>query len=285
MSRVEKSGVRDPWCKSTQWTTRICRAPGVFSLQLIATLAMPLVAQAELPPAAPFEARTYQAADGEKLPYLLLRPKDFDPASGKKCPLLVFLHGAGERGDNNRAQIVHGRPFFLNAAEKYGALVVAPQCPNNAQWVDVPWSAPRHTAPKAPSKPMKRLLELLDQLRKEYPIDADRNYVMGLSMGGFGTWDMIQRDPDRYAAAVPICGGGDTDLAARLAKLPVWVYHGAKDGVVMTSRSRDMVEAIRKAGGTPKYSELPSIGHNAWSIAFNDPELPGWLFAQKRGQK
>jgi len=108
---------------------------------------------------------------------------------------------------------------------------------------------------------------------------------MGLSMGGYGTWDMIQRNPQMFAAAVPICGGGDVTKAERIARLPVWAFHGNKDNVVPTSRSRDMIEAMRKAGGSPHYTESPGVGHGVWTVAFGDPELAKWLFAQRRGKE
>jgi len=231
-----------------------------------------------------FEPRTYKDAAGKSLPYLLLRPAGYEPAGGKKHPLLVFLHGAGERGDDNRAQITHGKPFFLAAAKEHGCFVVAPQCPRNARWAEVDWSAKSHLMPEKPSEPMRLLMELLPTLAKEFTIDADRLYVMGLSMGGYGTWDAIQRYPGMFAAAVPICGGGDATGAATIAKTPVWAYHGDKDGAVPVSRSREMVEALRKAGAAPRYTELPNIGHNAWTFAFKDPQLPEWLFQQKRGR-
>ena len=139
--------------------------------------------------------------------------------------------------------------------------------------------------PEKPSVPMGLLLELLPKFRDEFAIDTDRIYVMGLSMGGYGTWDMIQRYPEMFAAAVPICGGGDATKAERIARMPVWAFHGNRDTVVPTSRSRDMIEAMRKAGGSPRYTESPGVGHGVWGVAFGDPELAKWLFAQRRGKK
>ena len=230
-----------------------------------------------------FEARTYQPPGGKKLPYLLLRPTGYRAEGGKKHPLLIFLHGAGERGSDNRAQITHGKDFLLAAAKRQGCFVIAPQCPPNARWVEVDWSARSHLMPEQPSVPMGLLLELLPKLCDEFAIDTDRIYVMGLSMGGYGTWDLIQRHPEMFAAAVPICGGGDVTKAERIARLPVWAYHGSQDTVVPTSRSRDMIEALRKAGGTPRYTEAPGVGHGVWGLAFSDPELAKWLFVQRRG--
>lgn len=232
-----------------------------------------------------FEARTYQQVGGKTLPYLLLRPADYQPDSSKKYPLLIFLHGAGERGNDNRAQITHGKDFLLAAAKQHGCFVIAPQCPRNARWVEVDWSARSHLMSEKPSVPMGLLLDLLPKIRDEFAIDADRIYVMGLSMGGYGAWDMIQRHPDLLAVAVPICGGGDATKVERIARLPVWAFHGNQDPIVPTSRSHDMIEAMRKAGGSPRYTESPGVGHDVWGVAFGDPELAKWLFAQSRGKK
>ena len=179
-----------------------------------------------------FEKRVFVAADGGRLPYRLLRPLDYRPA--QKYPLVLFLHGAGERGNDNAAQLVHGMNEFAGdrIREQYPAFVVAPQCPADGQWVNVPWSADTHTLTKDPAAPLRHSLELLAALEKEFSIDARRVYVTGLSMGGFGTWDAVQRYPERFAAAVPVCGGGDATRAKPIVNVPVWAFHGADDGVV-----------------------------------------------------
>jgi len=228
-----------------------------------------------------FEAREYKDANGAVLPYRLLKPNGYG-TSKKPHSLLVFLHGAGERGTNNTAQLRHGKKFMQTAAKEYGSFVLAPQCPNGKRWSEVYWFATDHAISDTPAEPMRQVLELIARLQKEFRIDPDRLYVMGLSMGGFGTWDVVQRHPKVFAAAVPICGGGDESKAGRIAKLPTWVFHGAKDGAVKVERSRDMVKAIRAAGGNPKYTEFADAGHNAWTPAFSQPELLKWLFAQKR---
>ncbi|QEG38680.1 carboxylesterase family protein [Roseimaritima ulvae] len=229
-----------------------------------------------------FEARQYSDADGNSLSYRILKPKQYDPA--KKYPLVMFWHGAGERGDDNQRQLVHGMADFASAEvmEKYPAFVVAPQCPKNQKWANNDWSADQHTMSEQPSTPMRLSLELIDSLQKEFSIDADRIYVTGLSMGGFGTWDALQRRPKQFAAAIPICGGGDTALAEKIASVPVWVFHGGNDTVVKTSRSRDMVQALKEAGGKPKYTEYPGVGHNSWSATYANPEVYKWLFSQRR---
>jgi len=189
----------------------------------------------------------------------------------------------GERGDDNEAQLVHGKPMMEHAAWQYGAFVLAPQCPADDFWVRWRRGEKSHTLSEEPAEPARLVLDLIEQLKKDHPIDPDRVYIMGLSMGGFGTWDLISRHPERFAAAVPICGGGDESRAERFARLPVWAFHGKADPVVPVARSRDMVAAMRKAGGTPRYTEYPGVGHDSWSSAFDDPELLGWLFGQRRG--
>jgi predicted peptidase len=233
-----------------------------------------------------FQARELTAPDGSSLLYRLLVPPLYDPHGGEtKHPLLIFLHGAGERGDDNQAQLKHGSDFMKSLARDYGCFVLAPQCPRNKRWVEVDWTSSDHRLPDQPSETMGRLLKLLQELQRELRIDPDRLYVMGLSMGGYGTWAMIQRDPDKFAAAVPICGGADTERAPQIKHVPIWCFHGAEDRAVPTKRSRDIIQAIRQAGGNPKYTEYPGVGHDSWNPAFREPELPKWLFAQKRNAR
>jgi predicted peptidase len=170
--------------------------------------------------------------------------------------------------------------------DKYPAFVVAPQCPDGKQWVDVSWSADSHTMPKEPAEPLRQSLDLIAALQKEFAIDKSRIYVTGLSMGGFGAWDAIQRRPEFFAAAVPVCGGGDAALAEKnsekIKDVPVWAFHGAEDGAVKPKRSRDMIAALKKAGGSPKYTEYEKVGHNSWEKAYVDAKMYEWLFAQKK---
>lgn len=219
------------------------------------------------------EARTHKG-----LPYRLYSPAAVE--AGAKLPLVVFLHGAGERGDDNRAQVKHGVPAFLKLKTPH--FLIAPQCPKTKRWVEVDWSAASHKTPAEPSEPMTALLDLLPALLKELPVDPARVYATGLSMGGYGTWDLLVRRPQLFAAGAPVCGGGDETAAASIAKVPQWIHHGDQDNVVKTARSRNMVEALKKAGGMPRYSEYPGVGHNAWDKAYADPEFFAWLFAQKK---
>ncbi len=249
------------------------------------------VAEAPKPPevapeiAARFEARVYSDASGEKLGYRLMKPKNYDAA--KKYPLVLFLHGAGERGDNNVAQLKHGMKIFSSdeMQAKNPCFLVVPQVPTNQKWSDVNWSEMKNALPEKPSRNMRLAMEVLDAMQKEFSIDAGRIYITGISMGGYGTWDAISRWPDRFAAAIPICGGGDENQAAKMTKLPIWCFHGDKDGAVPVARSRNMIAAIKAAGGEPKYTEYPGVGHNSWDNAYADAALYDWLFAQKRPAK
>jgi len=229
---------------------------------------------------AAFESHVFPAADGTALPYRLLVPGDGGDPSRKR-PLLVFLHGRGERGTDNQAQLLHGKAFMLAAATQHGCFVLAPQCPADAIWPGHDWRKQKTLSPE-PSAPMRRVVALIDWIEKHRPIDRDRVYVMGLSMGGFGTWDVVLRYPDRFAAAVPICGGGVPTLARRIVKLPLWVFHGAADPVVPVEHSREMVAALRAAGGQPRYTEYAGVGHDSWNRALAEPELLAWLLRQRR---
>ncbi len=228
-----------------------------------------------------FEAAVLK--DGKHaLPYRLLKPAPYDPH--KKYPLVLFLHGAGERGTDNQAQLKHFVRMFATPQNraKYPAFVLAPQCPPDEKWSDNEWFTDRVPLPERPAPSMAMTLKLVAELERKVAIDPSRRYVTGLSMGGYGTWDAVLRHPDMFAAALPICGGGDERLAARIAKLPVWVFHGAADTAVKPALSRRMVEALRKAGGKPKYTEYRGVGHDAWTPASKEPDLLAWLFAQKR---
>ena len=231
-----------------------------------------------------FEARTFSATDGAKLPYRLLKPAVIEP--GKKYPLVVFLHGAGERGDDNKAQLKNGVGAFSKAdsREKYPCFVFAPQCPKEKKWVDMEWGGATGTAPEDPGPMEPLVLGAMDSLAEEFAIDRDRIYVTGLSMGGFGTWDLITRHPEKFAAAVPVCGGGDKEKADAAKPVPVWAFHGLADNVVMPVRTQDMVAGLRAAGGTAALTEYPGVAHDSWTMAYSEPNLLQWIFAQRRGQ-
>jgi len=231
-----------------------------------------------------FEAFVYQEESGKTLPYRQLSPPILQ--AGERYPLILFLHGAGERGNDNRSQLVHvARELETpEMQQRYPAFVIAPQCPTGQQWVDTPWTLDSHTMPEQPSEPMALLLGLISQTQKTLPIDSNRIYVVGLSMGGFGTWDLLQRRPEQFAAAIPMCGGGDSDCAELIKDVPVWVAHGDADTVVKVKRSRDQVAALRAAGGQPIYTEYPGVGHNSWTPTAQNRMIWDWLFAQRKAR-
>ena len=247
-------------------------------------LALSALALAPLARADDYEARTFTAADGGTLGYRLLAPKNIEP--GKKYPLVLFLHGAGERGTDNALQLKHGPPLFAKPEmrEKFPCYVLAPQCPPEKTWSEVKgWTGP-HAFSAEPTEPMKRVLGALDALLKELPVDEDRLYLTGLSMGGYGTWDLLARAPGRWAAAAPICGGGDAGKIVAAKDVPIWAFHGALDPTVPPARTREMIVALRAAGGSPMFSEYPYLKHDSWAVAYGEPELLPWMFAQRRGQ-
>lgn len=266
---------------------RLNTQPSIILIVIVSVLSMHNYVVSEDNVLDRFEKKVFESSTDYQLPYRQLAPAVTQES--KKYPLVIFLHGAGERGDNNQAQLVHGMKDFASdkIMEAYPAFVIAPQCPKGEQWVDVSWGDDKHTVPEKPSKSMAATIELIKTLQSDFPIDPDRIYVTGLSMGGFGTWDLISRHPKQFAAAVPICGGGDAseEVANRIKHIPIWAVHGDKDTAVKTQRSRDMIAALKKAGGKPKYTEQKNVGHNSWTSTYKDPELYRWMFAQKKAKK
>jgi predicted peptidase len=233
-----------------------------------------------------FEKRTFTGASGKALPYRLLRPDGYDPKGTDAYPLVVFLHGAGERGDDNEQQLKHGVREFAKpeTRQEHPSFVVAPQCPGDKSWAKVDRVGGRLALvpAKEPTEPTGLVLELTDALAKEFRLDPKRTYITGLSMGGFGTWDLLARQPDRFAAAVPVCGGGVEDAAPSFAKVPIWAFHGALDPVVAPELSRRMVDALHKAGARPGYTEYPDVKHDSWTMTYRNPDVLNWMFAQKK---
>jgi len=232
-----------------------------------------------------YQAKVWQSPQGGTLLYRFRAPEKIERT--KKYPLLFFLHGSGGRGNDNKGQIQDGGVIGAFAKQgvfsKHGSYVLAAQVSEGERWVDVDWTTLEHKMPQI-SNHMRMAFEALDAFvtDKKNQIDLDRIYVMGLSMGGYGTWDAIQRRPEFFAAAVPICGGGDTNMGKVLAKMPIWSWHGDKDKTIQVSRSREMDAAIKQAGGSPKYTEVKGRGHNVWTDVWNSKELWDWLYSQSR---
>ena len=226
--------------------------------------------------------RAYTNAAGKVFRYRWAEPSKVEP--GKAYPVVVLFHGAGERGTNNLSQLLWGGPELLKYMRKKGieAYFVAGQVPAGQQWVDTPWAQAAHRMPAKPSETMGLALEFLDKLVAERPVDRSRIYATGVSMGGYGTWDAIQRRPDFFAAALPCCGGGDTHLAWKIRTVPIWAWHGSADGAVPVSRSREMVAALWAVDGDIRYTEIPGCGHGVWGPAYASQEALDWLFSRRR---
>ncbi len=221
-----------------------------------------------------FEKAEFTASSGDAIRYALLSPDTVK--KGETYPLVITLHGIGGRGVTNWVPRCYANDVLATPAMRkdYPCFVVAPTTDKGETW----WSSGGLRGKER----LPDVFDLITNLVQEMPIDASRIYVTGQSMGGFGTFGAVGQRPDLFAAAAPVCGGYDAELAKKFADLPIWVFHGAKDKIVPTERSRDMVKVLKKAGGDPKYTEFPGVGHNAWTPAYDDPELWKWLFAQKK---
>ena len=224
---------------------------------------------------------------GDTLHYRMLVPPDFDPS--KKYPLLVFLHGAGERGNDNEAQLIHGSALFADSIREYPAVVVFPQCSADDFWpvVEVEQTETGRVfsfPERAEMNPGLRLVNhLVDSLIALPEIDKSRVYIAGLSMGAMGTYELVAKKPDTFAAAVAICGGGNENSAAKYARTtPFWILHGEEDEVVSVKHSRKMHRAISDEGGNPKLTIYPGINHNSWDPAFAEPQLLQWIFSHNK---
>jgi pimeloyl-ACP methyl ester carboxylesterase len=222
-----------------------------------------------------FLNRVYRDDAGEHK-YVLFVPHDY--TADREWPVLLFLHGAGERGTDGQLQTKVGLGPAIQSREKtFPFIVVLPQAEDRQGPIRRVWY------PESPDG--KRALAMFAEVEKAYRIDKDREYLTGLSMGGYGTWAHAAAAPDRWAAIAPICGGGDPDWAEKIAQLPIWCFHGADDRVVLADESRQMIEALKKASGNPQYTEYPGIGHNSWDRAYGTDELYTWLLKHRRGKK
>lgn len=261
-----------------------------FVLALAAPLVPPLVPPLQGPlapppmknPDAAFAAAEV-AVEGRTYGYRLLTPETMQP--GERYPLILFLHGSGERGDDNVLQLTHF-PRRMVAPERRAAFpcfVLAPQCPEGERWTLDEWSSlESRPLDPAPTRAMQGAIAALLEVARTHPVDVDRIYLTGLSMGGYGAFELALRHSDWFAAVAPVCGGGDEREVARLAGLPLSIWHGDADGAVPVARSRAMDQALRALGEAPEYHELPGVGHDAWNHAYADGGCLPWLFAQRR---
>jgi predicted peptidase len=222
-----------------------------------------------------------------RMPYRLLPPRDL--SSDARYPLVVLFHGSGERGDDNEKQLLNGVERFArpDSRSQYPCFVLVPQCPTHLDSQPIMWTGTREEmhllklAPE-PAAPLQTALELLLMIQGKYPVNPDRVYATGISMGGFAAWEALIRHPKHFAAAIPVCGGGDATYADSIKHVPVWAFHGAEDSVVPVNCSRLMIENLEKAGGHPRYTEYPGVGHNSWDRAYAEPELLSWLFSKTK---
>lgn len=228
-----------------------------------------------------FEARVHVSEDGDSLQYRILLPEEFE--EDRTYPMVLFLHGMGERGNDNTAQLTWGVGAFAKKEfrQDHPAIVIAPQAPDDDYWANLNWREEGTDLMEEPTKPLQLAYELVQKISGEMPVDMNRIYITGLSMGGFGTWDLITRYPETFAAAMPVCGGGDPTKAHLLKDLPIWNFHGAQDDVVPVELSRKMIDALQMAGGTPGYTEYPHVDHFSWIPAYRDRFALDWLFDQK----
>jgi predicted peptidase len=247
--------------------TRLLAAVG-----LLVCAAGLLPACADDKPKTGFVDKTFKNADGTTSPYVVFVPHNYDGT--KELPIILFLHGAGETKGGKKMPVEVGLGPAIKKREKdFPFLVVIPQSEKRT------W--------RADSDDGKRSLAILDAVQKEYKTDAKRQYLTGMSMGGFGTWSIATAYPDRWAAIAPICGGaGNAEqaekVAAKIKSLPCWCFHGAADTIVDVELSRRVIEALKKAGGEPKYTEYPGVGHNSWDNAYGTDELYTWLLKQSK---
>lgn len=243
-----------------------------------------------LPAAAQFTAdeqmkpAVYTNETGETFPYRLCAPQF--PDAGRKYPMILFLHGSGECGTDNVRQIKVGLPSLLRTLLKRPepVVVLAPQCQPDNGWVKRLAISEDYAAPREPSPSLALALELCRHVALERQVDPDRIYITGLSLGGFGAWDAIQREPALFAAALPICGGGDVRRLQEIKRLPIWVFHGRNDKSVPVQCGRRMVESLRQIGGRVRYTEYEGAEHNVWDRTYGDKAVVDWLLAQRRGE-
>lgn len=228
--------------------------------------------------------------NSDTLPYRILLPENYDPA--KKYPLVLFLHGRGESGTDNEKQLTHGAKMFLqdSVRKKFPAIVVFPQCAFNSYWSNVQAVTSGSKTGKRifyfvadgeASQSMKMLIGLVGNLLIRYPLEKNQLYVMGLSMGGMGTFELVRRMPGLFTAAIPICGGANPETAPYLKKTKWWIFHGGKDDVVPPIYSEQMFAALQKVKANVQFKLFPNANHNSWDSTFAEPRLLQWLFSQK----
>ena len=224
----------------------------------------------------------------DTLPYRILLPQNFDES--KKYPVLFFLHGSGERGNDNQSQLVHGSKLFLKqeSRKQFQAIIIFPQCPANSYWPNVKIESQNNTREFNFQKggkstlAMELLVKLVKDIKAKPYADRSRFYVGGLSMGGMGTLEVLRRQRNTFAAAFSICGGDDIGNVKKYRKIPLWFFHGGKDDVVPLVNSERIVAALKTMGAEVKFTLYPEANHNSWDQAFAEPEFLPWLFSHSK---
>jgi len=224
--------------------------------------------------------------ENDTLNYRILKPLNYDP--NKQYPVHLFLHGSGERGNDNISQLTHGGKLFLKKEnrEEYKSWVIFPQCSKNDRWPSISsdqWDKTFENKTIKPNRSLGLVLKLMDKFIEKKQVDKQRIYVSGLSMGGMGTYEILYRRPNMFAAATPICGNGITQLAELYAgKVPVWIFHGSDDKVVSPKYSLNMANAIIEAGGSPKMTLYENVGHGSWNNAFAEEYFLKWIHSKSK---
>lgn len=222
--------------------------------------------------------------DTYPIPYRLWQPELDAEAGATKYPLVIALHGAGLRGDDNAFKMPEIDLLTSDAVQtKHPAFVLVPQCPAEQKWVNTDWTLGAYSIEEIPlSSRLQAVMQMLERILKEQPIDRTRIYIIGHSMGGYGTWDLVTRNPQLFAAAIPICGGGDPAQAEKIKHVALRTFHGSLDETVPPHATHAMVDAVKKVGGNIQHTEYPNVAHNSWGPACQEPDLMDWFFAQQR---
>lgn len=212
------------------------------------------------------DVRDDEPTPADTLRYLVHLPDDYDADPGRRWPLVLFLHGAGERGSDVELAAVHGPPKLADAGHEFPFVLVTPQCAESSQWV----------------AELSTLSVLVDEVVAAHHIDPTRISVTGLSMGGFGTWSLAVRYPDRFSSIAPICGGLWMQSAAPISTLPVWAFHGDADDVVPVSATEQIVTELRGLDADVRFTRYPGVGHDSWTETYENPEFYDWLLSHRR---